>query len=106
EIFQELGDGYDDDDIVRVGAPLNSYYNWVADGVWQAAQADQAAAYGQSEGEGRVKDLNADGSITEEDKTIIGSKMPDWTGGLSTTLRYKAFDLSASLVARQGIFVH
>ncbi|TCS84920.1 TonB-linked SusC/RagA family outer membrane protein [Anseongella ginsenosidimutans] len=106
EIFQELGDGYDADDIVRVGFPLNSYYNWAADGVWQAAEAEEAAAFGQSEGQGRVRDLNGDGSITEADKTIIGTKMPDWTGGLSTTLTFKAFDLSVALIARQGMFVY
>lgn len=106
EIFQGLGDGYDADDIVRVGSPLNSYYNWVADGVWQASEAEQAAGYGQSEGQGRVKDLNGDGSITEEDKTIIGANMPDWTGGFSTSLTFKGFDLSAALIARQGMYVY
>lgn len=106
EIFLERGDGYDDDDIVRVGSSLHSYYNWATDGVWQAGEADQAASYGQSEGQGRVKDLDGNGVINESDKTIVGTSMPDWTGGFSTTLTFKAFDLSAALITRQGMFVY
>lgn len=106
QIFQGLDDGYNADDIVMVGHPLNSYYNWVTDGVWQAGEAEQADAYGQSEGQGRVVDFNGDGAITESDKRIVGSNMPDWTGGFNTTLAFKAFDLSASLIARQGITVY
>lgn len=106
EIYNNAGDGYSSDDLVRVGYPLNSYYNWVADGVWQADESDLATAYGQSEGQGRVVDFDNNGVIEESDKRMLGTKLPDWTGGFTTTLMFRNFDLSASLITRQGVFVY
>ncbi|HLT73251.1 MAG TPA: SusC/RagA family TonB-linked outer membrane protein, partial [Cyclobacteriaceae bacterium] len=106
EIYHDAGDGYSSDDLVRVGYPLNSYYNWVTDGVWHAEETDLATAYGQSEGQGRVVDFDNNGVIEESDKRMLGSNLPDWTGGFNTTLTFRNFDLSASLITRQGVFVY
>ncbi|MDV3310710.1 MAG: TonB-dependent receptor [Cyclobacteriaceae bacterium] len=106
EIYKDARDGYSADDLIRVGYPLNSYYNWVTNGVWQADEADLATAYGQSEGQGRVVDFDDNGVINEDDKRMLGSKLPDWTGGFTTTLTFRNFDLSASLITRQGVFVY
>lgn len=105
-IIEDRGDGYDEDDYIQVGQPLGSYYNYQADGVWHADEADEASGYGQTEGQGRVKDFDGNGSITPEDRRFLGSRLPKWTAGLSTVVTYKAFDLSASLVTRQGVFVY
>jgi TonB-linked SusC/RagA family outer membrane protein len=43
------------------------------------------------------EDLNGDGEITSEDRTIIGSIEPDYFGGISNTFQYKSFTLSALL---------
>ncbi|MGO3184274.1 MAG: TonB-dependent receptor [Aequorivita sp.] len=43
------------------------------------------------------EDINGDGEITEDDKTIIGNIEPDYFGGISNTFTYKAFSLSALL---------
>ena len=40
------------------------------------------------------KDVNGDGLITTDDKTIIGDAYPDFTGGFSTNLSWKGLDLS------------
>lgn len=106
EIYKDAGDGYDADDLIRVGYPLGSYYNWVADGVWQADESDLATGYGQSEGQGRVVDFDNNGEIDESDKRMLDSKLPNWTGGFTTTLSFRNFDLSASLITRQGVFVY
>jgi len=45
-------------------------------------------------GDIKYKDVNGDGVIDENDKTNIGSPMPDFTFGWTNTLRYKNFDLS------------
>lgn len=42
----------------------------------------------------KVKDLNGDGRITEEDKTVIGNGIPKLFGGLNQQLSYKNFDAS------------
>jgi hypothetical protein len=41
-------------------------------------------------------DLNGDGSIDEEDKTMIGNPHPDVTYGITIDLGYKGFDLSVT----------
>lgn len=46
-------------------------------------------------GDYMYEDINGDGEITEDDRTVIGSIEPDYFGGISNTFRYKAFSLSA-----------
>lgn len=45
-------------------------------------------------GDLKYKDVNGDGVIDENDKTNIGSPMPDFTFGWTNTFTYKNFDLS------------
>ena len=97
-----MGDGYNADDVIMKGHPLGSYYNWVADGVWQAGET-QAATYSQLEGQGRVVDFDENGVINQNDKRVVGSVLPSWTGGFNSTLTYKGFDFSFSVVTRQGM---
>jgi TonB-linked SusC/RagA family outer membrane protein len=106
EIYKDAEDGYAADDLIRVGYPLSSYYNWVQDGVWNSNEVDLATSYGQSEGQGRVVDFDGNGVIEESDKRMLGSTLPDWTGGFYTTLTFRNFDLSASLTTRQGVFIY
>lgn len=40
------------------------------------------------------EDINGDGDVTEEDKTIIGHAQPLFTYGWNNTLKYKWFDLT------------
>ena len=86
-----------------IGKPVDVFYNYVLDGVWQEKDAAEAAKYSQLPGQARVKDLNHDGKISApDDYAIIGHADPTWIGGFSTQLSYKRFDLSASLFTRQG----
>jgi len=85
-----------------IGQPINVNYTYVFDGIWQESERATAITYGQLPGQAKVKDLNNDGSITTADRQIIGQKDPKWTGGFSTQVNFKSFDLSASLFARQG----
>ncbi|WP_310994026.1 TonB-dependent receptor [Aequorivita marina] len=48
-------------------------------------------------GDYMYEDINGDGEITSDDRTIIGNIQPDYFGGISNTFRYKAFSLSALL---------
>ncbi|PCJ93357.1 MAG: SusC/RagA family TonB-linked outer membrane protein [Flavobacteriaceae bacterium] len=82
-----------------------SNYNYVFDGIWQADERDEAASFGQTEGQAKVKDLNGDGVIDpDNDRMILGSVDPDWTGSLFTRLRVGNFDISASVLISQGVF--
>lgn len=87
-----------------IGKPINVNYTYIYDGIWVESERAQAAVYGQFPGQAKVRDVNNDGKISStDDRAIIGQKDPKWTGGFSTQLTWKAFDLSASLFARQGM---
>ncbi len=89
-----------------IGESLDSEYNYVFDGIWQADEATEAESFDQSEGQAKVKDLNKDGVISsDDDRKILGSNDPDWTGGFSTRLKVYNFDLGMSLFASYGQFV-
>ncbi|MGB3075945.1 MAG: TonB-dependent receptor [Chitinophagales bacterium] len=49
-------------------------------------------------GDPMYEDLNGDGSIDDNDATIIGKALPDYYGGINTSLRWKnwGFDLNAT----------
>ncbi|MEZ4792767.1 MAG: TonB-dependent receptor [Gelidibacter sp.] len=48
-------------------------------------------------GDYMYEDINGDGEITSEDRTIIGNIEPDFFGGISNTFTYKNLSLSALL---------
>ncbi|MCW3467316.1 SusC/RagA family TonB-linked outer membrane protein [Chitinophaga nivalis] len=48
------------------------------------------------------EDLNNDKRITLDDRQIIGSAWPDFTGGLTNNFSYKGFDLSFLIYFQQG----
>ena len=109
EIVELLGGKVDQPgNLWYIGQPIDVNYHYVKDGVWMTGDD---ILYGQEVGEGRVADISGpegapDGRIDAlYDMTILGTPFPDWTGGFSTSLRYKGWDLSASLFSRQGVQV-
>jgi TonB-linked SusC/RagA family outer membrane protein len=85
-----------------IGYPLNTYFDWKKEGIWQSNEADQAKAYGSEVGQIKVKDINNDGKINADDRTLIGTDVPDWAGGLTNRFEFKGFDLSFFLFGRFG----
>ena len=49
---------------------------------------------GAQPGDVRFVDVNGDGKIDDNDRTMIGKGMPDWTYGFNLNVNYKNFDLS------------
>lgn len=82
--------------------PINVFYGYVTDGIFQ--NADEVAAHavqaGAEPGDIRFRDLNNDGVINEEDRTVIGNPNPTWLYSMNNTLSYKGFELSIFL---QGV---
>ena len=60
--------------------------------------------YGLIEGNPIIKDANGDGRYTDDDKKIYSSD-PKWTGSLTSSLRYKDWDLSFTIYAKQNYTV-
>lgn len=92
-----------------IGQPINTYYDYKFDGIWQNTDEDKALiakynANGSSyaPGEIRIWDKNGDFKITSDDRTILGSTVPKWSGSLSSNMSYKGFDFSFFVYTRQG----
>jgi hypothetical protein len=97
-----------------VGMPINNpsdggdnkvYRDYVFNGIWQTADAAEAAKYGRRPGEIRIVDVNNDGRFNDADKMILGNTYPKWSGSFSTRLDYKFLDLGAQAITRQGFMI-
>lgn len=90
-----------------IGESIDAQYNYKFNGIWQANEVAEAESYGQKEGQAKVVDQNNDGKITAaDDKIILGSADPDWTGSLTSRLTFRNFDFSFNLYTVQGAFVY
>ncbi len=95
-----------------VGRPIGSFYGYVTDGIFQTPEEVRASAQYEpgkmdSEqttrvGDFRFKDLNGDGQITAEDRTYLGSPLPDFVFGLPIGLRYEGFSLNIFFQGQTG----
>lgn len=89
-----------------IGESVDAIYNYQFDGIWQADEAAEAASYGMEEGQEKLVDVNGDGRYTPDgDRIILGSSNPGWSGSFFTSFKYKRFDLSASVITNQDVFV-
>lgn len=87
--------GGDNNLIIQEGLPVGSFYGLINDGIFQ--NEEEVANSAQTDarpGDERFVDINNDGIINADDRTVIGSAQPDFTGGFSTNLFYKSFELS------------
>ncbi|CAN5648019.1 TonB-dependent receptor [soil metagenome] len=89
---------------VEVGYPLGYFYGYVADGIFQSYEEIQAHARqtvhsnprrATAPGDIRFRDLNNDGVINDDDRTMIGSPWPDYEGGVTNSLSFRGLDLTA-----------
>ena len=67
--------------VLETGYPLGQFYGWKCLGL-------------DANGHYIMQDTNGDGQISEEDRTYIGSAIPDWTFGWNNSFNYKNWDLS------------
>ena len=86
-----------------IGQPINVHYDFKAIGIWQLDEAEEAARFGSVPGDFKIKDVNGDGTISGDDRIILGSPDPKWSGGITNRISYKNFDFSAFIYASQGM---
>lgn len=88
--------------------PINVFYGYVTDGIFQNVQEveNHAIQPGAEPGDIRFRDLNNDGVINDDDRTVIGNPNPTHLFSIGNSLSYKGFELSIYLqgVAGNKIF--
>jgi TonB-linked SusC/RagA family outer membrane protein len=111
--------------LTTTGEPLGVFYGYVTDGIFENEEdiLNHAVQFvdpdSQTEenpngvnmvdkttgiwiGDIRFKDINNDGVVDENDRTIIGDPNPDFTFGFNNTFTFRNFDLSIYLTGSYG----
>ncbi|MCE7040462.1 TonB-dependent receptor [Dyadobacter sp. CY312] len=89
-----------------IGESINVIYDYRLTGIWKMAEAEEALKWGQQPGQAKALDVNNDGRITAaDDRVILGSPDPTWTGSVTSTVRLQNWDFALNFFTRQGVFV-
>lgn len=93
--------------ITQAGRPTGMMYGFIYDGTYKeddfnngitlkegVPHLSSVAASSMRPGDPRYRDINGDGVIDDNDRTIIGCGQPDFTGGWNNSFNIGAFDLS------------
>ncbi|MEQ8472579.1 MAG: TonB-dependent receptor [Marinoscillum sp.] len=99
-----------EDRIRKTGRPLNQYYGYISEGLFQSQEeingwADQDGTGNQSIAPGDIKyrDINDDGVVNSYDITRIGkSDIPELVYGFTMGANYKGFDLNIFFQGASG----
>ena len=89
-----------------IGQPIRVFYDYTKEGIYQTSEAASAQSLeGKDPGEIKLLDYNNDGKITPDDRSVLGSDIPDFYGGVNTNLSYGKWDFNAFLYFKQGHFI-
>lgn len=105
EILKLYG-GKDTDDLSNlwfIGEAVNVAFDYVIEGLWQEGEDIASSAQPDAEpGFIKLRDLNADNTINNADRKILGRQDPDFVAGLVNNFQFGNFDLSVVLYGRFG----
>ncbi len=95
--------------ITKVGEPFGQFYGHLSDGVYlnqQDLDSSPQVPGRSTVGSIKLLDLNGDGIITnggdEDDRAIMGNPFPNFTYGITNTIKYGNFDFSVIGTGSQG----
>ncbi|MDT0643748.1 TonB-dependent receptor [Zunongwangia sp. F363] len=100
--------------LTQVGEPVGMFYGYQVEGLFRTtADLENApiqfgrpvddALFGTTWlGDIKYKDVNGDGVVDTDDRTVIGNPHPDFTFGFQNNFSYKNFDLSVFLQGSYG----
>lgn len=95
--------------INRVGESVGDYYGYKSDGLFTAQEEidshpSQASIAGNSKvGDIKYVDVNGDGELTAEDRTILGNDVPWLNYGFNFSASYKGFDVNVLTYGVAGV---
>lgn len=85
-----------------IGKSRYVIYDYILDGVWQEGEDPSSVDPTAKPGHLKFRDVNGDKKIDANDRTVLGSRLPKWTGGLTNTFHYKNFHLNIFIQTSQG----
>lgn len=115
---------------LSLGHPVNSFYHYKLDGIWQKGQEADAAVFGckpgdirinvpgmKKESDGKFYKLDDQGNkvyytadnkyaYSGNDYQVLGHNSPDWTMGFQNSFKYKNFDLTIFMYWRWGQMIN
>lgn len=95
--------------LAKIGQPLGQFYGYIWDGVYQYDDfVQKAGAYVLKDditangtarnliqpGDIKYRDINGDGDVNADDRTVTGRGFPVHIGGFTNNFSYKNFDLN------------
>ncbi|GLR18077.1 SusC/RagA family TonB-linked outer membrane protein [Portibacter lacus] len=91
-----------------VGNPIGYFYGYEVEGVFQnqAEVENSPSLFGQKPGDLKYKDINGDGVLDGNDRTIIGNSIPDFVYGFNAQVGYKTITLSADFQGQAGNYIY
>lgn len=100
--------------VLREGEPVGAFFGWIYDGVYQEGDAFiPGGGFEQEAGGEKFRDINgrnadgeltgqADGTLNNDDRTIIGNPHPDFVYGWNNDFRWGDFDLNIFFQGSHG----
>jgi len=98
-----IGDGAQTRSVI--GQRIGNFWGYVFDGIIQdeAEAASSGMTTGVKPGDRKFKDLNGDGKIDANDRTILGNGLPKYIFGLNLNASYKDIDVAVFLQGQAGV---
>ncbi|WP_436416043.1 SusC/RagA family TonB-linked outer membrane protein [Petrimonas sp.] len=88
------------------GQPIAYFYGYQVKGIYQnnedIKQSEPNNVFTVKPGDLKFSDVNGDGVIDQDDRTMIGKPTPDFTYGLNFNLGYKGFDFGVDMMGVYG----
>ncbi|WP_439556447.1 TonB-dependent receptor [Dyadobacter sp.] len=90
--------------VTQIGKPMGNYYGYEVAGIFQTEdEVKNSPAFAESKpGQLRFVDVNGDGKLSSDDRTILGNPQPDFIYGMTNTFSFKGIDLTVLLQGVQG----
>lgn len=83
-----------------VGQPIDVHYDFNKTGIWQLGEEDNPLFTGA--GTIKVEDVDMSDTINFDDRIVLGTPRPEWSGSLVTTFKVFNFDLTLNFYAKMG----
>ena len=88
------------------GYPIAYFYGYQVNGIYQnnedIRQSEPNNVFAVKPGDLKFKDVDGNGTIDQDDRTMIGKPTPDYTYGLNVSIAHKGVDLGVDMMGVYG----